>query len=178
MTMNSTRSTPQWYCFRTEQKREQVAVEHIRAELKLEAFSPRVIEFKDTKRGRIRFSSAMFGCYAFVKMNPELDLASVNRTRGIVSALRYGSNLPVIPELFIEELRSELIDDCLQVEEKTIEVGSYAKVESGPFAGMIGRIVKAKNNNQRVAILLSIFSREAEVQFPRNSLARVEHSPI
>ena len=174
--MNTTHDNLQWYCFRTEQKREQITVEHIRAKLKLEAFSPRVIEYKDTKRGRIRFTSAMFGCYAFVKMNPETDLASVNRTRGVVSALRYGSSLPVIPESFIDELRSELTDDCLHIEEKSLDVGSYAKVECGPFAGTIGRIVRAKDNNQRVSILLSILNREAEVEFPRNSLARVEHT--
>src|SRR5690606_25521174 len=138
-----------WHCFRAEQKKEHIVAESLQKELGLDVFCPRITEWRKTRRGKLRFTSAMFTCYIFVRLDLASDLSSVLRARGVVGAVRYGSTIPPVPDSFVSELRSELVNDCLYIEDKKLEAGGLAKIDEGPFKGMVCRVMEARDGIHR-----------------------------
>ena len=164
---------PRWYCFRAEQKKEHIVAESIEKEIGLEAFCPRITEWRKTRRGKTKFTSAMFTCYIFVKLDIHRHLQDLLRFRGVVCAVRYGAVIPPISDAFVSELRSELQNDCLVLEERKIEAGGFAKIEDGPFKGMVCRVLEARDGIHRASVLLDLICQNVELRISREALVGV-----
>lgn len=162
-----------WHCFRAEQKKEHIVAESLNKELGLNVFCPRITEWRKTRRGKIRYTSAMFTCYIFVKLDIGESLSAVLRARGVVGAVRYGSAIPHVPESFVTELRAGLVNDCLYIEDKKVEAGGLAKIDDGPFKGMVCRVMEARDGIHRASVLLDLISRNIELRISRDALIGV-----
>ena len=95
-----------WYCLRTESKREHVAAANIRTQVEAEVYCPRVSYHKMTRRGKVRFTEAMFPGYIFVRCEILEAMRHLLAMGGVVSVVRYGSDIPAVPAEFVEELKA------------------------------------------------------------------------
>lgn len=167
--LSSTEST--WYCFQAMTKKEHIAASLLRTRLGIEVFCPRITYQKRTRRGKVWFTDPLFPGYLFIKT----DLCSYYRqilaTNGIKFLVTYGSRVPVIPEEFIQELRSRLPDnDSREIPEPEIQVGAPVILAEGPFAQWNAIVRGRVNARNRVKLLLDFLGRQLEVEVPASSI--------
>ncbi|MBN8456489.1 MAG: transcriptional activator RfaH [Verrucomicrobia bacterium] len=149
-----------WYCVRTQTKREHIAAEHLRGRdgVEVEVFCPRLRYRKPTRRGTIWWLEPLFPGYLMAKFR----LAEADRTvtfcQGVSGLVRFGADVPEIPESFVESLRREYQADAGESEILTVspdlKSGEEVEVANGPLAGMSGVVVEIAPAAERVKILL------------------------
>lgn len=152
-------SQPEWFCVRTQTKREHIAAGHLRELEAVEVFCPRLRYRKATRRGRIWWVEPLFPGYLLAKF----DLAEMERAvtfcQGVRGLVRFGSGIPPVPDAFVESLRDEVRkrsagDEELFSVSPVIEVGDEVEIAHGPLQGMRGTIVSVAPAAERVKILL------------------------
>jgi transcriptional antiterminator RfaH len=149
---------PQWFCVRTQTKREHIAAGHLRELEGVEVFCPRLRYRKATRRGKVWWIEPLFPGYVLAKF----DMANMERAvtfcQGIRGLVRFGSEIPAVPDEFVESLRQEIRsrseDDELFSVAPVIEAGDEVEIAHGPLQGMRGTIVAVAPAAERVKVLL------------------------
>jgi transcriptional antiterminator RfaH len=150
---------PEWFCVRTQTKREHIAAGHLREIESVEVFCPRLRYRKATRRGKIWWMEPLFPGYVLAKFN----LAEMERTitfcQGVRGLVRFGTEIPPVPESFVESLRQEIRsrsedDDELFSVSPIIRIGDEVEIAHGPLQGMHGTIVSVTPAAERVKVLL------------------------
>lgn len=150
---------PQWFCVRTQTKREHIAAGHLREIEGVEVFCPRLRYRKATRRGKVWWIEPLFPGYILAKFRIEEMERAVTFCQGIRGLVRFGSEIPAVPEEFIESLRREIRDrseddDELFSVSPIIEAGDEVEIAHGPLQGMRGTIVSVAPAAERVKVLL------------------------
>jgi transcriptional antiterminator RfaH len=161
---------PEWYCARTQPKREHIAAANVIKRLGLEVFHPRLRLERSTRRGPVNVVEPLFPCYIFVRCRPEESLDEIRHITGISSLVRFGSKTPSVPDAVIEELRQ-----CFESEEPmavkdALFVGAEVTVADGALLGSHGIVVRFMPARQRVQILLDFLGRTTIAEVDRRSL--------
>lgn len=154
---------PQWFCVRTQTKREHIAAGHLRELEGVEVFCPRLRYRKATRRGKVWWIEPLFPGYVLAKF----DIANMERAvtfcQGIRGLVRFGSEVPAVPDEFVESLRQEIRnrseDDELFSVAPVIEAGDEVEIAHGPLQGMRGTIVAVAPAAERVKVLLEFLGR-------------------
>ncbi len=159
--MTSTESkVPEWFCVRCQTKREHIAAGHLRELEAVEVFCPRLRYRKATRRGKIWWVEPMFPGYVLAKFNIGEMERAVMFCQGVRGLVRFGSEIPSVPESFVEAIKNEIRnrkdanEDELVTLSPTIEIGDEVEVAHGPFQGMQGTVVTVPSATERVKILL------------------------
>ena len=164
--MSSAKShLPEWFCVRCQTKREHIAAGHLRELLGVEVFCPRLRYRKATRRGKIWWMEPMFPGYVLAKfLMPEMERA-VTFCQGVRGLVRFGAEIPPVPESFVEAIKLEIrnrkgaTEDELVTLSPTIELGDEVEVATGPFQGMQGTVVSVPSATERVKILLEFLGK-------------------
>ncbi len=169
---------PLWYCLRSRTKQEHIAAMHIRARVGVEVFAPRITFSKKTRRGKVRFTEALFPGYLFCQCKIDEHLRHLLSIQGIIGVVRYGQRFPPVPSGFIEDLRSRVPDDGnLQKPDPVIEAGKEVTLVEGPFKDLQAVVTKVLGARERVRILLEFLGRQAEIEVPISSVFREDVAP-
>lgn len=150
---------PEWFCVRTQTKREHIAAGHLRELEGIDVFCPRLRYRKATRRGKIWWVEPLFPGYLLAKFNLAEMERAVTFCQGVRGLVRFGSEIPPVPESFVESLRREIRnrpegeEDLMSVS-PVIQVGDEVEVAHGPLQGMRGTIVAVAPAAERVKILL------------------------
>lgn len=151
-------TVPEWYCVRTQTKREHIAAGHLRELEGVEVFCPRLRYRKPTRRGPVWWLEPLFPGYLMAKFILAENERMVTFCQGVRGLVRFGSEIPSISQDFVESLRAEFKPDESGTETMTIthslQTGDEVEVASGPLAGMSGVIVAITPAAERVKILL------------------------
>jgi transcriptional antiterminator RfaH len=149
----------QWYCVKTQTKREHIAAGHLREIESVEVFCPRIRYRKATRRGKIWWLEPLFPGYVLARFDLlELERA-ITFTQGVRGLVRFGTHIPHVPESFIHSLRNEVRDrsqtdeDILSLS-PTIEIGDEVEIAHGPLQGMAGTVISIAPAAERVKVLL------------------------
>ncbi len=150
---------PEWFCVRTQTKREHIAAGHLRDVEGVEVFCPRLRYRKATRRGKIWWMEALFPGYILAKFNLSEMERAVTFCQGVRGLVRFGSEIPAVPTAFVESLRKEVRSRAESDEElfsvsPVIEAGDEVEIAHGPLQGMRGTIVSVAPAVERVKILL------------------------
>lgn len=153
---------PAWYCARTQTKREHIAAEHLRELEGVEVFCPRIRYRKATRRGKIWWVEPLFPGYLLVRFRRSEMERAVTFSQGIRGLVRFGQDVPAIPDSIIESLRSEIRQRSAEENPETesitvspvLEIGEEVEIASGPFQGMRGPVIAITSATERVKILL------------------------
>lgn len=153
------RKEPAWFCVRTQTKREHIAAAHMRDLEGVEVFCPRIRYRKATRRGKIWWFESLFPGYLLAKFSLAEKERAVTFCQGVRGLVRFGSEIPPVPEYFIRSLKDEIRNRPEGEEElmsvaPVIRVGDEAEVAFGPLQGMRGTIVSVLPSSERVKILL------------------------
>ena len=156
---------PEWFCVRCQTKREHIAAGHLRELEGIEVFCPRLRYRKATRRGKIWWVEPMFPGYVLAKFNMAEMERAVTFSHGVRGLVRFGPEIPPVPESFVEALKHE-INNRKGAEEPevvtltpTIELGDEVEVAHGPFQGMQGTVVSVPSASERVKILLEFLGK-------------------
>ncbi len=176
MTPNDS-STAQWFCVRTQTKREHIAAQHLRGLDGVEVFCPRIRYRKATRRGKIWWVEPLFPGYILAKFDIQTMERAVAFCQGVRGLVRFGSIFPAVPDTFVESLRhevcrmSESLDDTETFAvSPTIEIGDEVEIANGPLRGMSGTIVEVASATERVKVLLEFLGEEQAVDLDLFSL--------
>ncbi len=167
--MTSERSnTPEWFCVRTQTKREHIAAGHLRELEDIEVFCPRLRYRKATRRGKIWWVEPLFPGYILAKFDLMEMERAVTFCHGIRGMVRFGSEIPPVPDSFVETLRAEIRnrsdnDDELFSVSPTIEAGDEVEIAHGPLQGMQGTIISVTPAAERIKVLLDFLGQPQTV---------------
>ncbi len=160
---------PQWFCVRCQTKREHIAAGHLRELEGIEVFCPRLRYRKATRRGKIWWVEPMFPGYILAKF-PMVEMErAVTYCQGVRGLVRFGSEIPPVPESFVESIKREILsrkdatEDELVTLSPTLEPGDEVEVATGPFQGMQGTVISVPSGADRVKILLEFLGKPQSV---------------
>ncbi|MCX6875100.1 MAG: hypothetical protein NTW21_15010 [Verrucomicrobia bacterium] len=158
--MNATHSDDlAWFCVRTQTKREHIAAEHLRKLEGIEVFCPRMRYRKATRRGTVWWIEPLFPGYLLAKFNRAESERTVTYCQGVRGLVRFGLEIPSVPESFVLTLRDEIGNRGTPGEEMftvapAIECGDEVEVATGPLAGSRGVVLAILPATERVKILM------------------------
>lgn len=162
-----------WYCLKALPKKEHLAAVMLEKEAGLPALAPRIRYVKKTRTGKKPFVEALFPGYVFVRTNLSTSYRLVMATHGIRGVVRYGENIPALPDSFIEELRRRLPDNekqLIEAPQPVLKVGQNVTVTEGPFSnweGLVTGMIPAKG---RVRVLLEFLGQQLDIDLPAHAL--------
>ena len=159
---------PEWFCVRTQTKREHIAAGHLRELEDIEVFCPRLRYRKATRRGKIWWVEPLFPGYILAKFDLMEMERAVTFCHGIRGMVRFGSEIPPVPDSFVETLRAEIRnrsdnDDELFSVSPTIEAGDEVEIAHGPLQGMQGTIISVTPAVERIKVLLDFLGQPQTV---------------
>lgn len=151
-----------WYCARTQTKREHIAAEHLRELDGVEVFCPRLRYRKATRRGKIWWMEPLFPGYLLVRFRRTEMERAVTFSQGIRGLVRFGQDIPSVPDSLVESLRQEIRTRAPEEDSSpdaftvspVLEIGEEVEIANGPFQGMRGPVVSITSATERVKILL------------------------
>jgi len=170
-------SPPAWYCLRTQPKHEHIAAASLARNLGLEVFHPRLRMERATRRGVVRVIEPLFPCYLFVRCTLDDRLDEIRYVTGVSSLVHFGHEIPIVPELVIEDLRQCFESEEPMSVEDRLYPGAEVTVAEGAFLGFSGVVVRLMPARQRVQILLDFLGRTTVTEVDRKSLT-VEDSCV
>jgi len=152
-------SIPEWFCVRTQTKREHIAAVHLREVEGVEVFCPRLRYRKATRRGKIWWVEPLFPGYLLAKFQLLEMERAVTFCQGVRGLVRFGTIIPAVADSFVESLRQEVRsrsddDDELFSVSPVIEIGDEVEIAHGPLQGMRGTILSVAPAAERVKVLL------------------------
>ena len=164
--------TGRWFVAQTLAAREPGANEQLKRQ-GFRTFLPYVMRNVSHARKVRRIRTPLFPGYLFVGLDLQRDRwRSVNGTYG-VSRLIMGAETPLpVPRGIVEALISHAGDDGLCVAGPGFAVGQDIRVVEGPFAQVLGRIVRLDGNG-RVRALLEIMGGQVSVMLAGAALEAV-----
>lgn len=152
-------SQPEWFCVRTQTKREHIAAKHLREIEAIEVFCPRIKYRKATRRGKIWWLEPLFPGYLLAKFDLREMERAVTFCQGVRGLVRFGAEIPHVPESFVRSLISQVEKKSSEDSElitiaPAIAIGDEVEVAHGPFQGMKGTIQSVAPAAERVKVLL------------------------
>jgi transcriptional antiterminator RfaH len=153
-----------WFAVVTKPRQEQVALDNLQRQ-GFECFLPMALNPYQRRSTRRPIVEPLFPRYLFLRaVAGAQDLAPVRSTRGVVSMVRFGCELAVVPEHVINHIRGRLDDDGLvRIEPVAVKAGDKVRVFDGPLAGIEG-IVTERNCENRACLLMEILGRQTRVE--------------
>lgn len=159
-----------WYVVRAQPKRERIAARSLRETMGVEVVCPLVKFRKATRRGPVWWSEAMFPGYLFVKFNRKLHERGVRYAQGVLTIVKFGESMPVVPGAFIESLIEALGEQEEVVIAHEVHIGDQFELAEGPLRGQIGDVVEVLPGRERVRLLVDFIGGEREVEVDLMSL--------
>jgi len=160
---------PLWFCIKSQPKNEHLAAAALRRHMSVECFSPRIRYRKNTRRGPVWFTEAMFPSYLFARFVYPEQHKQVQYAPGVSTIVRFGSQVAAIPDSVIAGLREASGDEEVIIFDPTLNVGDVVRIAEGAFHGLDAVITQVLPAKERVKVLLTFLGREveAEISVPR-----------
>jgi transcriptional antiterminator RfaH len=159
-----------WYCLRSQPKHEHIAAAHLRIHEGIEVFCPRVRIQRSTRRGLVWFTEALFPNYLFARFAMERWQARVRSCQGVGGIVRFGDDVPEVPERALDDLRTYMQDTELKTLPFTIAEGDDVEIVEGPFRGQNGVVKQLLPARERVKVLLEVLGGATEVDLSLTSV--------
>ena len=154
----------QWYCLRSQPKHEHIAAAKLR-ELGFSVLNP-IVRVPRKRRDRVIWvSEAMFPCYLFVRCTLRDALDRVQFTVGAKGFVRFGDEIPTIPNEAIEHLRAAMGNEEAVTLGPSLRVGDEVVIEAGPFYGFSAIVQSYHPASHRVRVLLDLLGQRILADF-------------
>jgi transcription antitermination factor NusG len=150
-----------WFAIQTKPHKEQAVLGAL-VRAGIEAYSPRIRQWKRRKKVRVRAETSLFPGYLFARLAFLEDYARVRWTPGLLRVVTSGGSPVAVSEEMLREVREmEKAGNRGGLRPVKLAVGSRVCVTEGPFAGFEGRVAESLSGGERVRILVELFRRQA-----------------
>lgn len=156
-----------WFAAYTTPRHEKMVARHLVGR-HIESFLPLYTSIRRWKNGcRLPIEKPLFPGYIFVHI-PRRESVKVLQVPGVVSIVSTGREPSALPSAEIESLRAAL--PLLRVEPHPyLVVGEKVRINSGSLAGMIGVLVR-KKNDLRVVLTLDLIQQSVAVEIDADQI--------
>ena len=165
---------PNWYAVVTKPRQEQIALQNLQRQ-DFKCFLPMADNpYQRRSKNQKQIIEPLFPRYLFLNaIATTQNLAPVRSTRGVISMVRFGTELAVIPDSIINAIKTRIEPDTGLIKIKPIKIkaGDKVKIFDGPLAGING-IVTERNSENRALILLDLMGRPTKVEVDALTLQR------
>ena len=158
----SKKETKEWFCLRTQPKREHIAAAILDRLDEVEVFCPRISQVKKTRTGKKRFVEAMFPSYIFAKFQFHARSRQVVHSHGITRMVELGERR-IVPKHVIEDLKDSLSKDVIEAPDLSIIPGAEIEVITGSLKGLNGKVLAQMSAQNRIQVLLDFLGREIKL---------------
>jgi len=162
-----------WYCIQTRPTKELQAAGFLRAHFGLEVYFPRLKRRKTIRRVWREVVSPLFPRYLFCRFDPGVHYRAVRYASDVSSVVSFGDRPSIVSDDLIRELKNwagEQLD--LISADEDFRTGDSVQIVAGPMQGLRATILHARNDRQRVAVLLSLLECPAQMVIDRSQLAK------
>jgi transcriptional antiterminator RfaH len=172
-----TTSTPatqplNWFCLRSQARREHIAAANLRERVSVEVFSPRIRAMHSTRRGIVvSATEALFPGYVFARFAYPHQVRHVLSTNGVIGVVAFGGQPPPVADNVINHLREEVKQAEKASITPIIEEGSWVRILSGCFQYIEGRVLHFDPRTERVRLLLTLLGSEVQVSLSAQRVA-------
>ena len=163
-----------WFCIRTQPKREHIAAAQLKQEPDLEVYLPRIRFKRSTRRGPVWFTEALFPNYLFARFDLAASLRKLHHLQGVRGVIHFGDQWPTIPDSVIEELRAAVGAEQIHVISEEFKPGETVQISGGGFHGLTAVVTRVMSGGQRVAVLLEFLGRQTTVELASAAVVREE----
>lgn len=157
---------PTWYAVFTRPRQEKTALAHLQRQ-GFECFLPMADNpYQRQNKSHKHLVEPLFPRYLFLKAIAAIqNLAPVRSTRGVISMVRFGTELAVVPDAVINAIknRMETTSGLIRIAPAPVNTGDKVRVFDGPLAGVSG-IVEEWNSENRALILMELLGRSTRVE--------------
>jgi transcriptional antiterminator RfaH len=156
----------------THPHREQIAIENLTRQ-GFESYCPMIKRRRSHARRITTVARPLFPTYLFVRIDPTVSRwRPILSTFGVRSLVRFGDQLGILDNAFIEELLKREEDGCIVRPAEPYRVGQQVTVRGGPFDGIVATIVSLQERD-RVIVLMELLQQRvrAKVQINQIGLA-------
>jgi transcriptional antiterminator RfaH len=161
-----------WFCIRSQPKHEHIAAAHLRKEVGVEVYLPRIRFKRATRRGPVWFTEALFPSYFFARFQLAADLPSVCHARGVRGVVHFGHRWPMIPDLVVEEMKATIGPEQVHVINDELRPGEIVQIAGGVFHGLRALVTRVMPSQQRAAVLLEFLGQQTTVELSLDSIIR------
>ena len=164
-----------WFAVVTKPRQEHIALENLQRQ-GFECFLPMAENpyQRRSKKNQKRIEP-LFPRYLFLNaVASTQNLAPVRSTKGVISMVRFGTELAVIPEHIIAAIKQRITPETglIKIEPIAIKPGDKVKIFDGPLRGLNG-IVQEQDSNNRTLLLMELMGRPTKVTVEALSLQRI-----
>ena len=152
----------EWFCLRSQPKREHIAAARLQQIESVEVFCPRISQIKKTRSGKKRYVEALFPGYLFAKFSPAQHQRQVIHCPGITGLVGRG-NHRAVPAATIEQLRASLPQGVIEAPDLSLSPGAAVQFVTGSLQGLQGTVLAQMPASDRVQVLLDFLGREIKV---------------
>jgi transcriptional antiterminator RfaH len=159
----------EWFCLRTQTKREHIAAAILDRLDEVEVFCPRISQVKKTRTGKKRFVEAMFPGYIFAKFQFHAHSRQVVHSHGITRMVELGERR-IIPQYVVEDLKASLPEDVIEAPDLSILPGAEIELIAGSLKGLNGKVLAQMSAQNSIQILLDFLGREIKVSIANDNV--------
>ena len=130
-----------WFAVVTKPRQEQIALENLERQGYKCILPMAENPYQRRSKKHQKIIEPLFPRYLFLKAIAESqNLAPVRSTKGVISMVRFGLELAVLPEYIIESIKQRLNPETglVQLDPVPVQPGETVKVFDGPLAGIEG----------------------------------------
>lgn len=161
-----------WYALHVCSRHEKCVAEYLRSNT-IEFFLPTYRTVRRWKNGcRMELDLPLFPGYLFIRILLAERL-SVQRCSSVVGIVGFGDQPYALEDSEIESLKSGLLK-CPAEPYPFFAAGDHVRVHSGPFAGMVGLLVR-KKKDFRVVLSVNVIAKSIAVEL---DLCNLEPLPV
>jgi transcriptional antiterminator RfaH len=165
-----------WYVVHTRPKCEHIAASLMAGLEGVETYCPRIRFQRNTRRGKVWFTEALFPSYFFARFIPTESMRAVKYSQSVIRVVGFGGNAVSVPDQAIAELKAEMKDVEICEVQIGVQVGDIVELTEGPMRGFKGIVNAMLSGVDRVRILLEFLGRENAVEVPLSKIL-TEHKP-
>lgn len=163
--MEATSSDFNWYCLRSQPRKQNVAASHLRS-FGTEVFNPSLRVRRATKGGPIWRTESLFPNYLFARFHLSESFRRVRYAFGVSDIVKFGRDFCTIPDEEICALQTQWGGAELLEPADEIAPGDTVKLTGALFHGMEATVICLLPARQRIKVLLEFLGglKETEVE--------------
>ncbi len=165
-----------WYVIHTRPKCEHLAAGMMQGLSGVEAYCPRIKFQRNTRRGKVWFTEALFPSYFFARFVPATSIRAVKHSQNVLRIVGFGDTMSPVPDMVIQAIREEMDDQVVKEVQVNVKVGDVVELTEGPMRGLKGIVNSVLTGEERVKILLEFLGRERLVEV-KTTQVLTEHMP-
>jgi transcriptional antiterminator RfaH len=139
-----------WWCLHTKPRQEKATARDLRSQ-KLAYYLPQVVHEDRTPQGRkIRSIIPLFTSYLFLLGSDQERVLSLKGNR-LVRVIDVADQDGLWHDL--RQIHRMLASGLAVIPEPTVPVGARVRIQTGPLAGMVGKVIRRGKRDQFVAVV-------------------------